>query len=718
MRAPVLSSLTLSRSLASVAALASVALAIACASSQGARSPGAAAREDDTSTSPTLADVERLEIERAAPRALAPALSADAADDVRARAALTLARLEHVDAAPLLFLAAKDESAAVRRHAAFGLGQLDLALVDKRELHDEMRRGIEAFLVSWHGREQSAGVSVAIVRALGRVSSGEGITYLLRLAGEGPARAEALYALGVAGARRSSSLSADARLLAAVVAALADNDEEVRRAAAYAAFRQKLPLPPLVLSRAAKEPDAATRIHLARAMNETLSEPSFAVPLASDRDWRVQVEAIRALGAQAARGGALPVDVLQATGEAAAKKLVAQEGVGAEGHVVGAVCDALSNPALPATSDVLRPAVEALASVLSSSSAAALDAVRCRCAVALDALASRTEAVHACAPTWSPSRVRRLEVQVATKARLSSRERSPWLAKALADGDVSVRVQAAWALVDDGSNHAAHVAASRLEQEEDAAVAGALLSLFAGPKGSELSDVTLARVVDRFYAARTLEEAEPLLQAAALLEGRLSVTARDAAERLRAHPEPRLGEIVDGVPHGERAHGPRAVVKAPKAVGDLPLAAILKTSRGDIHIAFEREAAPVAVDNFVTLARRGFYDGVVFHRVVSDFVAQGGDPRGDGSGGPGHHIPCENTDDRYERGAIGMALAGKDTGGSQFFLTHSEQPHLDGRYTIFARVTSGLSAMDALMPDDPILSVEFAGAVPAREAAR
>src|SRR5690606_32431071 len=118
------------------------------------------------------------------------------------------------------------------------------------------------------------------------------------------------------------------------------------------------------------------------------------------------------------------------------------------------------------------------------------------------------------------------------------------------------------------------------------------------------------------------------------------------------------------------------------------------------------------------LSRRGFYEGVGFHRVVSNFVSQGGDPRGDGSGGPGHHIPCENSDGRYERGAVGMALSGKDTGGSQFFLTHSEQPHLDGRYTIFARVTSGLSVMDSLMPDDRILSVQLAGAVPAREAAR
>ena len=117
--------------------------------------------------------------------------------------------------------------------------------------------------------------------------------------------------------------------------------------------------------------------------------------------------------------------------------------------------------------------------------------------------------------------------------------------------------------------------------------------------------------------------------------------------------------------------------------------------------------APNTVLSFERLARRGFYDGLTFHRVVPDFVVQGGDPRGDGSGGPGYTIRCEINSHHYGRGAVGMALAGKDTGGSQWFVTHSPQPHLDGRYTCFAQVESGLDVIDSLQEGDQILSIDI-----------
>jgi cyclophilin family peptidyl-prolyl cis-trans isomerase len=104
----------------------------------------------------------------------------------------------------------------------------------------------------------------------------------------------------------------------------------------------------------------------------------------------------------------------------------------------------------------------------------------------------------------------------------------------------------------------------------------------------------------------------------------------------------------------------------------------------------------------VTLARAGYYRDVRFHRVVPNFVAQDGDPRGDGNGGPGYAIRDELNVQRYSRGAVGMALSGPDTGGSQYFLTLSAQPHLDARYTIFARVVEGFAVMDVLVQGDRI----------------
>jgi cyclophilin family peptidyl-prolyl cis-trans isomerase len=133
--------------------------------------------------------------------------------------------------------------------------------------------------------------------------------------------------------------------------------------------------------------------------------------------------------------------------------------------------------------------------------------------------------------------------------------------------------------------------------------------------------------------------------------------------------------------------------------------ATIKTARGDIVLELFGADAPITVWNFMNLAKTGYYKGTAFHRVVPNFVAQDGDPRGDGSGGPGYAIRDEMNPHRYERGALGMALSGPDTGGSQYFITHSPQPHLDGHYTVFGRVVSGYSALDSLVQGDRILSI-------------
>jgi cyclophilin family peptidyl-prolyl cis-trans isomerase/HEAT repeat protein len=133
--------------------------------------------------------------------------------------------------------------------------------------------------------------------------------------------------------------------------------------------------------------------------------------------------------------------------------------------------------------------------------------------------------------------------------------------------------------------------------------------------------------------------------------------------------------------------------------------ATVVTSKGSFTIEFLPEDAPLTVDNFVQLARKGYFNGITFHRVVPNFVIQGGDPRGDGNGGPGYSIRCEINEVPYERAAVGMALSGKDTGGSQWFVTHSPQPHLDGGYTVFGRVISGMEVVDNIARGDIIRSV-------------
>jgi len=138
------------------------------------------------------------------------------------------------------------------------------------------------------------------------------------------------------------------------------------------------------------------------------------------------------------------------------------------------------------------------------------------------------------------------------------------------------------------------------------------------------------------------------------------------------------------------------------------ISAVFTTEKGAFTIEFLPEDAPLTVDNFVKLARAGYFNGLEVHRVVPNFVMQDGDPRGDGNGGPGWSIRCEVNMVSYERGAVGMALSGKDTGGSQWFVTHSPQPHLDGGYTVFGRVNeTGMKVVDKIVRGDKILSVRI-----------
>jgi cyclophilin family peptidyl-prolyl cis-trans isomerase/HEAT repeat protein len=135
--------------------------------------------------------------------------------------------------------------------------------------------------------------------------------------------------------------------------------------------------------------------------------------------------------------------------------------------------------------------------------------------------------------------------------------------------------------------------------------------------------------------------------------------------------------------------------------------AFIQLDRGTIEIELAITDAPLTVANFIDLAHKGFFNGLAIHRVVPDFVIQDGDPRGDGEGGPGYTIRDELNQLPYLRGTVGMALDWKDTGGSQFFITHSPQPHLDARYTTFGRVVNGIEIVDRIQPGDVIRRVQI-----------
>jgi peptidyl-prolyl cis-trans isomerase B (cyclophilin B) len=138
--------------------------------------------------------------------------------------------------------------------------------------------------------------------------------------------------------------------------------------------------------------------------------------------------------------------------------------------------------------------------------------------------------------------------------------------------------------------------------------------------------------------------------------------------------------------------------------------ATIKTAKGDMTVEFFDTDAPLTVANFCKLAKSGFYDGLTFHRVLPNFVIQGGCPKGTGTGGPGWNIKCETSggNQHHDRGVLSMAHAGKDTGGSQFFVCHSREgtAHLDRKHTCFGKVTKGVEVVDKIKAGDKIVSIE------------
>jgi cyclophilin family peptidyl-prolyl cis-trans isomerase/HEAT repeat protein len=243
-------------------------------------------------------------------------------------------------------------------------------------------------------------------------------------------------------------------------------------------------------------------------------------------------------------------------------------------------------------------------------------------------------------------------------------------------------------------------AANALGDLKAAAAVPALIAAYRASAGDTtyVARAAILGALSRIDAAA----ARPLLQEA--------LTDRDWALRLRAATLLRE-QGVTGTDATIRPAAPGRPVDSPEwqALVSPPFSphAFIDTEKGTIEIELAVLDAPLTVDNFVALARKGFFNGIAIHRVVPDFVVQDGDPRGDGEGGPGYTIRDEINQRPYLRGTVGMALDWEDTGGSQFFITHSPQPHLDARYTVFGHVVNGMDVVDLIVPWDLVKQVRI-----------
>jgi cyclophilin family peptidyl-prolyl cis-trans isomerase len=306
--------------------------------------------------------------------------------------------------------------------------------------------------------------------------------------------------------------------------------------------------------------------------------------------------------------------------------------------------------------------------------------------------------------------------QAAALGSLPAERGLPGLKVLIQDRDVRVLPAVFSALVASKSTEAERLLIPHLTADDftvRAAAAGAVAEIKLAAAVPALVAAYKASAGDSTYVARAailsaLERIDPAAAQPFLQE---ALRDREWAVRVRAAALIRE--------RGQAASFDAAIRPAPegRTVGDdewkvlvappFSPQAYIETDRGIIHIDLAILDAPLTVANFIALARKRFFDGVAIHRVVPDFVVQDGDPRGDGEGGPGYTVRDEINMRPYLRGTVGMALDWEDTGGSQFFMTHSPQPHLDGRYTVFGSVLEGMDVVDQLRQGDVIRRVRI-----------
>jgi len=616
----------------------------------------------------------------------------------------------------LLHSALRARSPALRRAAALAVGQLRATSLAPR---------LRALLTI-----PDTGTAAAAAFALGLLRDSASVAALAAALAPGSAvGSQAAWALGEIGPPARPAIAAalghdhDSRVVAALLLAaaklrpvpvsliapyLASSDPNVVRAAAYAIGRPRAPNGVRVLAALAGSGDAETRSYVARglaisAAGDSLADLAFAalVRLARDASAHVRVSALASLGTYGARARDV-VAVGVRDPDANVRVAAAQSLTG----VLGSGRDDWAELWEADTAFVYRRALVTSAA---------------RAGVVLDAIDERDPHSWRRVTDW------RYRAAAAAAGAGSAVERVRKLSFPLTrdpDGRVRNAAYAAFVpLVDsadaDAQSWARTVLLAALD-DRDAIVRATVLSALARTArpaevpavlesyrravGDTVGDARSAAIA--FLAAAWRNDsagfsdslraavaalpppADPLVWAAARGSSILpSWSARPAADR----PLDWYAEIV------------RAVV-VPTLAGSPPRVRIV-TERGIVAVALYGADAPLTVYNFLTLARAGFYRGTRFHRVVPGFVAQDGDPRGDGNGGPGYAIRDELNSRPYDRGAVGMALSGSDTGGSQYFVTLSPQPHLDGHYPLFGHVTGGYDVLDRLVQGDRIVQM-------------
>lgn len=641
---------------------------------------------------------------------------------VRARALRALARIQDVATLDAVVAGLRHEEPRVRGEAAFAVGELALSW---EPLTEAERARLVGPLLEAEAAEQDAQVHLTQLDSLGRLATADAFARLVeRMKGSDVELAgRAALSLGVAARRGGAAVVKDVPLAPAQALMSADRPVVARYGGAYLVATAKRAVALPTLRQCFTDENADIRALCVKAVGD-VGGPEDAVVvgrLLDDAVPRVAAEAARSLAKLAATcsGPCVPLDVLRTLSSRVKRVAEGQETplpVGssprgatrarsAEGHPILALAQqglpVFGAPVLESLRQAIAdPGLRGQASELALADLGWLD---CRLAAALDRQRGELAEVLRCGGSVV-SEERRLALGLREVALSSNKSPAEFAEAYLRHPSARVRLTAMEVLAERPTPRTASAVAELL-RSEDLVVAGSAAATLGGLKDTSALKGVQA-LADRVPSEPDL--AGPVAGALVALEG---AAAEPRMRQWLTHPHANvrgvaafaLSEMTGRPVRSERVALPRDTFRpepAPRGAG-----LVLRTDKGDITVRLDAEEAPLTSGNLYGLARKGYFNGVTFHRIVPDFVAQGGDPRGDGEGGPGYSIRCEMTRRPYQRAVLGMALSGKDTGGSQFFFTHAPQPHLDGRYTAFGEVVSGMDVVDALLEGDVIREV-------------